>query len=115
MASTSGLRLYRCVRTDGNPLAPRLSLDSSPNRDGLSSRQDAADQPADQLKAQWEAAKLALHEHSCLTAQQSAVACGDQHVLCEISSPSVRAYRALAFSLRRYAHRSRESKGSRRD
>ena len=95
LGGEGGLRLYRCTRLDGNPLAPQsAALDTMQPGSAVPGEQGFVGQ-ADSKEASGpgggraEAAKSALHRASCLSRQQSAVACGDERVLCEISSAPV--------------------------
>ena len=90
--ASSGAKLYRCIRIDGNPLAPPAEL-TGKDVDATSKAQPAeSDLQAKDGAAQravTENTKSGLHQHVCLPRQQSAIACGEQEVLCEITSAPV--------------------------
>ncbi len=85
--ASSGAKLYRCIRLDGNPLAPHA--ESTGKDVAVSAKSDghAKDSAAQRTKTQ--DAKSGLHQHVCLSPQQSAIACGEREVLCEIASAPV--------------------------
>ena len=108
-ASSGEMRLYRCIRLDGNPLAPpSFSSDiesSTPREDSSQTAShgevESSSEPnikrEDEIEHRQltERAKSLLHRHSCLTAKQSSISCGEEAVLCEVSSAPVRESRVL--------------------
>ena len=90
--ASAGAKLYRCIRLDGNPLAPpaeSTGKNAGATGKALPAESDGNAKDKAAQRATSEDAKAGLHQHVCLSPHQSSIACGEREVLCEISSAPV--------------------------